>query len=72
MSSGQAKWEEEKAEEAFALHCARMSNRGIPAITSVVAELSRVLNYLERDNLTLSRSGWARMDEMRRLLSRLD
>lgn len=71
MSSGQAAWDDERDEVAHREHTERLRALGPDKILTIVDKIHEHLQYLEAASPALPRSGWYRLDEMRKELSKL-
>lgn len=71
MSSGQRAYEDELAEQAAKEHYDRIAQLGPSKIIEVIDKLTEHFRYLEESLPSLPRSGWYRIDEIKKELRKL-
>ncbi len=71
MSSGQKAYAEEMEAQANQEHYDRLAQLGPSQILKVVDRITEHFKYLEESIPTLSRSGWYRIDEIKKELRKL-
>ena len=71
MSCGQAAWADEKADAAYEEHKARLAALSPSELISIVDKLVDHFQLLEVNLISLPRSGWYQLDEIRKQLRRL-
>lgn len=68
MSSGQAAWHDEQVSSAHEAHKNRLEKIGYHGIANKIDSIADQLRYFERDNPSLPRVSWVRLDEIKRLV----
>ena len=71
MSSGQKAWADECDDKAMEAHHTRLETFGISAVANTVDKITEHFKYLEQSIPSLPRSGWYRIDEIKKELRKL-
>ncbi|HRP76259.1 MAG TPA: hypothetical protein PKZ27_11700 [Rhodocyclaceae bacterium] len=71
MSSGQKAWAEEREEQAFREHCERVRTLSVEDLVGIANDMRTALSKMERESISLPRSGWMAVDTLRSLVQRL-
>lgn len=71
MSTGQKAWRDEEEESALHRHMTRLEELGYYEIANIQSALRQQLRNFEESHPSLSRSGWAAIDQIKKLVEKL-